>query len=422
MSVSQSTSLRACLVMRAPLTRYPPSVFQAEMLEEAGVSVTVLDTEDGAHHACTLHPSIRRIVLERAPNPWAVQRFSQRLTSSVRRWLFSQRTVRWLKKLSPDLVIAYEPAAIAVTGRAALPGGFLRVWHFHEYPDASGPLSWGSKNDLEWARRHIALAEMMIFPDRRRADRFAQEMSLNTKPTVVMNCPRRLSQLPVPSLQERLHKLGHDAGTKTVLYVGVLGESHGLEVAVRGMKFWPTDTLFVLAGSGSEEFKARLRREAGALGAARRVVFLGVIKPEEIWSVRAGADVALTIMEPIDVNRLFSAGASNKRFEAMAVGVPQVTDQGPGLKEMIEQNGAGLCIPYDNPEAIGRAMAKLLHNEGLRRKMGECARRLHLDRFNYETEFRPVLERLLRRIEDGVANRQSFQSTYKTGGSAGVTS
>lgn len=409
--------------MRAPALRYPPTMFQAEMLAEAGVQVTLIDTEDGAHHAVQLSPTIRRCVIERAQNPWEAVGLRVRLRAPWRRFCFARKTAALLRELSPRLVIAYEPAAIAAVGCARVnrENDFLRVWHFHEYPERVPELGGGSLRDLEWARQNALRAEITIFPDAHRAECFAREMKALSKPTVVMNCPRRMTELPAPALQQHLHKLGHGAGTKTVLYVGVIGESHGLEVAVRGMKFWPADALFVLAGSGSEEFKARLRREAEAMGAARRVVFLGVVRPEEIWSIRVGADVALTIMEPASVNRLLSAGASNKRFEAMAAGVPQVTDRGPGLEEMIEQNGVGLCTPHDDPEAIGRAVAQLLQNDLQRRKMGEHARRLHLDRFNYETEFQPVLEQVLKRMEDRVASRQTVQSGYKISGSAGAT-
>lgn len=399
MSIRQSTPLRACLVMRAPLARYPPSVFQAEMLEEAGVSVTVLDTEDGAHHACALRTSIRRVVLERAPDPWAKQRFSNRLTSPVRRWLFSRRAAYWLKKLSPDVVIAYEPAAIAGVGQCVSAGRSVQVWHFHEYPEVSGPLSWGSRADLEWARRNIAIADMTIFPDARRAEQFAQEMSLTTELAVVMNCPRRLSELPVPILRDRLNALGCPPAVRTVLYVGAIGPTHGLEATVRSMKHWPSDTWLVAIGSGMTEFKEHLSELAASSGVRGRVVFTGVAAPSDIWGLRAGADVAITIMEPTGVNRRLSAGASNKRFEAMAAGVAQVSDCNPGVPEFVEQTGAGLCVPHDDPDAIGRAAAKLLQDVTLRKTMGVRARRLHLERFNYETGFQSVLEALIQRMQ-----------------------
>jgi glycosyltransferase involved in cell wall biosynthesis len=104
--------------------------------------------------------------------------------------------------------------------------------------------------------------------------------------------------------------------------------------------------------------------------------------------------VALTIVKPTDLNKRISAGASNKRFEAMAVGVPQVCDQLPGVREIVEQAGAGICVPHDDFHAIGQAIAALLRDPHRRKLMGAAGREAHLQRFNYEAQFLPVLERI----------------------------
>jgi glycosyltransferase involved in cell wall biosynthesis len=76
----------------------------------------------------------------------------------------------------------------------------------------------------------------------------------------------------------------------------------------------------------------------------------------------------------------------------MALGLAQVTNQGPGVAEIIERGQCGLCVDPNSPELIGAAVSRLLGDPDLRRGMGERARALHLDRYHYETQFRPVLD------------------------------
>jgi glycosyltransferase involved in cell wall biosynthesis len=324
------------------------------------------------------------------------------MLAPLRRWKFEQLVARQLHLRGPQLVIAYEPAAIATVGRLASRAGsepFIKVWHFHEYPRPAAGLRWGSRKDLEWSLQNVGAAQITVFPDRHRAERFAREMEQTIKPVVVMNCPRRLEPAPKPALGKLLQAKGYPPSAQAVLYVGAVGETHGLETAMRSMVHWPPQTMLVLVGSAAAGFKTRLLNEAAGLGVSQRIIFPGIVDPKNIWGIRVGATVALTTMEPIGVNRLLSAGASNKRFEAMAAGVPQVSDRNPGVPELVEQTGSGLCVPHDDAEALGRAVAKLLNDEPLRRQMGAQARRMHLERFNYETEFQPVLEQLLESVK-----------------------
>jgi len=230
--------------------------------------------------------------------------------------------------------------------------------------------------------------------DQGRLKCLADEMAAPFTSRVVMNCPRRLETLPSPTPVSELTQGQANRRGGIVLYCGSVGPGRGVLSGVRSMPWWPADSLFVLAGPCSEQFSIMIRAEAARVGAADRIVFLGALAPKELWSARKAADLALTIFEPYDLNSRFSAGASNKRFEAMAAGTPQVTDDNPGVPELIAANGCGLCVAPDNPELIGNSVATLLGDPARRSAMGQRARELHLAQFNYESEFAPVLEQI----------------------------
>jgi glycosyltransferase involved in cell wall biosynthesis len=91
----------------------------------------------------------------------------------------------------------------------------------------------------------------------------------------------------------------------------------------------------------------------------------------------------------------FAAGASNKRFEYAALGIPQITTAAPGIEETFVAKALALSVPWDDNAALATAISRLLENRALRQSMGEKARALHLSQYNYEREFEPVMARIV---------------------------
>jgi glycosyltransferase involved in cell wall biosynthesis len=192
-------------------------------------------------------------------------------------------------------------------------------------------------------------------------------------------------------LRQRLADLGQPQA-RVVGYLGSIGADQGLTEAARSMRHWPADALLVLIGPASESMKHRILEAARAGGAASRVLFLGAHPHNQALALVAGADLGISLVQPNNESWLYSAGAINKRFEYMALGLPQVTNNGPGVSELIESNPCGLCVDARDPEAIGAQVRRLLEDPSQRRLFGTTARTLHLSRFNYEAQFAEVAE------------------------------
>jgi glycosyltransferase involved in cell wall biosynthesis len=393
--IEQPEKKRICLVMRAPLARYPSSIFQAELLSEAGHDVWILDTEDGGYQATALPVSIKRIVLSRTDYSW---RRKIPLLAPWRRRLFSVRLAGALSEIHPDLVVVYEPPAMAALGRLMKKRRLATkvVWHFHEQPEFWPGIGPGTRRDIEYARGHADEQDLVIFPDKHRAESFRNEVSLKSTPVVVMNCPRRVSDLPEPNLRRKLESVNERVSI--VIYNGSIGPNRGVDLAIRSMNYWPQNAHLVLVGPCSDAYREEMINLSRDIGAERRLVFLGTIAPEEIWSIRRGADIALTMMVEGDNRRTltfrFGAGASNKRFEAMTAGVAQITNKGAGIDEIVVDTGCGLAVDPGSPKELGRAVRYLLENRHIREEMGKNGRKVHLQKFNYETQFEPVMDRI----------------------------
>jgi glycosyltransferase involved in cell wall biosynthesis len=69
-----------------------------------------------------------------------------------------------------------------------------------------------------------------------------------------------------------------------------------------------------------------------------------------------------------------SEAASLALMEALAAGLPSIVTAVGDSAQMVDTGPAGISIPPDDPAALAQAMARLLSDEPLRRKMSTAAR------------------------------------------------
>jgi len=121
------------------------------------------------------------------------------------------------------------------------------------------------------------------------------------------------------------------------------------------------DAIFVLAGEYSDEFKSDIT----LAGLADKVQLLG-------WT-----NDVLGLLRTFDVFGYLlrsdsSATTENSVLEAMAAGLPVVMTRKPVGKYLI-RDGAGFLA--DSPEEYAKNLLRLYKNEGLRRTVGQAARK-----------------------------------------------
>jgi glycosyltransferase involved in cell wall biosynthesis len=393
--ISGDSPLDVLLVTRACTEHYPPTVNQANLLAGRGLSVGILDLAQ-AGVIPAVDPAVRRW---RSHTAWnskqeAPRSFFRRCADALS---FLRACRRIMDRERPKVILAYDihGSAVVPPGRAA----YQTVYHFHEYPEAEPGMSMGTRWALRKAHCRSPNADLVVFPDPDRAALFQEVARLPVRPRVVMNCPRRMDELPASPLRQQLalntqhSTFNLQPSTQVVCYLGSIGINQGLIPAAQSMRYWPPDSVFVLVGASSPSVEETIRSHACTAGATSRILFLGPRPHAEALALTAGADLGLALIGPIGQtkNFLYSSGAVNKRFEYMALGVPQLTNAGPGLTELIERTGCGVCVNTGSPEAIGRRVCHLLTNSELRHQMAANARRRHLDTFNYEYQFEPVL-------------------------------
>ena len=183
---------------------------------------------------------------------------------------------------------------------------------------------------------------------------------------------------PVPKPNKFLAK--YKPKGNIILYAGRLASNKGLEVLViaasRVLKTYP-DTTFVFVGE-DEGMKDKLIEQAKKLGIAKNIKFTGHIKSEELFlSAFAACDVFVLPSEYEAFGIVL--------LEAMACKKPVIGTHVGGVPEAIGEEGAGIVVEYDDPDALAEAIDKLLDDPKLRRSMGALGRKRVKKNFTWES-------------------------------------
>jgi colanic acid/amylovoran biosynthesis glycosyltransferase len=166
-----------------------------------------------------------------------------------------------------------------------------------------------------------------------------------------------------------------------ILAVGRLVEKKGLAdlvqacglLAGRGVKF-----RLEIAGDGP----LRSELEAAAALSGAPVIFHGALSPEAVLELyRRAAVFCLPCVVASTGDR---DGLPTSVLEAMALGVPVVTTDVNGLRELVVDGQTGLVVPERDPTAVAEALGRVLSDAALAERLAACGRQLIESRFSLD--------------------------------------
>jgi glycosyltransferase involved in cell wall biosynthesis len=377
---------RILLAQQSCAELYPPVLHQAALLEQIG-QVTLVDavTQNDDSRVQT-SDAVKRVRVKREASR------ASGLVSRIKWRSDFRRQFQHQLNENTDVVIAYDPDAINLALSTGLSlKGVRRIAHLHEIADDDPSAPVQARLRLALMRRRLSRADLVVVPDQHRADLLARSSKLKIEPLVVMNCPRRLATLPDSLLIPLLRERGITTD-RVVHYHGSVGPNHMLETVIRSMRLWPADAVFVIIGGGSENYIGGLKALAASEGVEARVIFVGRVPYDQVFAYAVGASIGMTMLDPSVPNWKFSAGASNKRFEYAALGIPQVTNYGPGLEELFGHHKIASLATHEDHVDVGTKISDYLNDPAGSRQAGAAARALHLQTYNYERQFQKVMD------------------------------
>ncbi|MFO0011151.1 MAG: glycosyltransferase [Planctomycetota bacterium] len=372
---------------------YPPVLHASRILQAAGWSVSMLGVQMPDQDRFAIQDdSARDVELLRAPS-----------TRFLLRFFFLQfcwRVRRAVRRSAPDWIYVSDPmACVAAEWGLRAHSGCRVVYHEHDLPD------WGTSNErlsskerlVKNARRSLSCrAERCVVPNVDRAAALQRETGRQAECDIVWNCPSRAEFDRITASAS--YRSRSDEPLQ-VVYCGSLNEVRVPFSYIDALVLEPRARLTLIGYEtiGSRGFCDRFRTYALDRHVADRLTFRESIARRDVFSALQQSHLAIATvpLRSRDGNMSGMLGASNKSFDGLCVGIPVLVSDLPDWQsEFIDRGVAVKCNPGD-PSSIAAAWRWVADHPHESRTMGQRGRDLIADEWNYESQFRGVLDAMM---------------------------
>ncbi|MGH7969844.1 MAG: glycosyltransferase family protein [Limisphaerales bacterium] len=370
---------------------YPPLQHSSRLLARAGWDVLFLGTSAPGTASLEMPPH-PRITVRRRPAPPAGPQQKLHFAS------FTLWCLLTALRFRPFWLYASDPLSCPVALLLSHLPGIKVLYHEHDSPAAAAD-RFAFRHAVLPARRRLAhRATACVLPNAARALQFQKETATNRPIFAVWNCPSRDEahaepcddpRPPVPRSPEPvLHYHGNISPDLVPLSV------------IAALALVPRLRLRVIGytTAGHHAYPALLERTARAAGVWDRLDLTGPLPRDKALAAARTATIglALTPLAAPGRNPNFAsmAGASNKAFEYLACGLPLLVSNLADWRELFVGRGYAVAVDPDDHARIAGALRWLLDNPDHARRLGQRGRQIIHTEWNYETQFRPVLDLL----------------------------
>jgi glycosyltransferase involved in cell wall biosynthesis len=189
------------------------------------------------------------------------------------------------------------------------------------------------------------------------------------------------------------------AGVPSILYLGTLNKVRRLDFLIRAFArvrtSVPAARLYIVGRGDDPADELFLEAEVSRLKLQSSVVFVGHLPQAEAFRFVREADACVSPFYP---TAILQSTSPTKLVEYMAMGKPVVANDHPEQKRVIEESGAGYCVPYEE-QPFAEAIVKLLKDPEAAQAMGQRGRRYVLEHRAYGTIAAAVEKQLFDIVE-----------------------
>jgi glycosyltransferase involved in cell wall biosynthesis len=232
----------------------------------------------------------------------------------------------------------------------------------------------------------VPSCDEVVTPEENRSRIYLEEFGAKRLPLTVRNCPPYRPPIEGGRLRDELGRRGI-AFSSIVLYQGLVDSMRCIEEMAEASRRFDEGVVLVIIGGGHE----RWADPATALAAYERIVVLRRVPYEDLPPYTASADIGILLYRNDCRNNYYCA--PNKVFEYMMMGLPLIAANYPGMLPLVEDEGVGVCVDPESPAAIAAAVNRLAGDPHGRARMKANGLRLSRERYNWEAESGPLLQR-----------------------------
>jgi len=308
-------------------------------------------------------------------------------------WLFP-KVVRSVVKINPEVIVLNYPSAYTgVLGFSA--GKLLRKFVLVDFNDliAQYTINLLSLRKDGLMARMLVLAQNLIV---KKSDRvvattsFIKNYSLGVAKNrgEIVVIPNGVdTELFNPDIYEGVQiksNLRLD-DKKVCLYCGRVDEWAGTKIIEELCRIFEekhSDVKFMIVGAGAQH---------GML--SKDMIVTGEVPYKDVPKLLMAADI---ILVPFPNNEVSHAVSPLKLFEAMAMQKPIVASRVSGIEEVVAENKSVVLVDPDNLGDWHKAISGLLGSEPLARKLGEKARRVVKEKYDWNCLSKQYEETLIK--------------------------
>jgi glycosyltransferase involved in cell wall biosynthesis len=238
-----------------------------------------------------------------------------------------------------------------------------------------------------------AADHIFVQSEQMRTDIAAEGIPADKMTAVPMGISADLCGSAEPSRDRELLPVGVPA----ILYLGSLNKVRGLDCLIRAFARVRTSVpgarLYIVGRGDDPADEAFLESEVARLKLQSSVVFVGQLPQADALRFVREADVCVS-----PIPEILRAASPTKLVEYMAMGKAVVANDHPEQKRVIEESGAGYCVPWEE-QSFADAIVRLLNDPETAQAMGRRGRRYVLDHRTYATIAAAVEQQFLDIVE-----------------------
>jgi glycosyltransferase involved in cell wall biosynthesis len=307
---------------------------------------------------------------------FSIESYPQRATKLFSKWRFGLHLLAHPKVRSADLFFGRDIFSLAVASLLGKP----IIFEAHAIPRRGG-LAWRLSNRLFASKNfsHLVCVTSTL------ADSYRQNFE-TLKGKMVMVAPNGAADF---KSGPKMRVWPGRPGVTQIGFVGRPFPGKGIELMVSAAADMPACDFHVVGASEGDvdwiegRFPPNLHfhgyQPHGRLGAYQRRFDIAVAPYcEQVMNASEKESAAIT--SPL------------KLLEYMAAGLPVVTSDLPGVRDILGDEDFAAIIAPGDARALVSALRRLARDPDLRRKLGKAARKSFLERHTLEARARRVLE------------------------------
>ena len=267
------------------------------------------------------------------------------------------------------------------------------IYHEHDSPSYySKNANFFNKIQLYFRKIIARSADIVILPNKDRADVFRQQTDRQGEINIVWNVPS-LEEIELYSKKNNREKklFYHGSLNETLLPVSILDALSELD----------SDISLVFAGYSAGlnyDYAEWYLEQANIRGLEGRVRYLGSFSRKDLLDECSNFMVGLALFPETsdNINIKFLPGASNKVFDYLACGLDLIITDTDDWRFLLAGSGVGYFCNSHDVEKISNAMKQAI-NKRISNNNGNCFLKVKtklVQEWNYENQFHNVYQRV----------------------------